>query len=60
MNLIPDEDGTLFHDPECTGCDHDCPHRNCPPAWRGAGQWCQTCDDHYEATPEEGDEEEAA
>ena len=34
------------HDPFCTGCEHDCPWRENP---MGA-PYCQTCDDHYEAS----------
>jgi hypothetical protein len=39
---------THTHDPECTGCDHDCPWRRTNPAPLGA-PFCSVCDDHAEA-----------
>lgn len=33
------------HDPECTGCEHNCP-------WKGnplGAPFCDVCDDHMEA-----------
>jgi hypothetical protein len=38
-------DAELPHDPECTGCEHDCP-------WQGnpmGAPFCSICDDHMEA-----------
>lgn len=46
MRIIESEYGEgMIHDPECIGCEHDCPWRRHP---LGA-PFCQTCDDHYEA-----------
>lgn len=45
--------GICCHDPECTGCEHDCP-------WRGnpmGAPFCSFCDDHSEhAHALEGDD----
>lgn len=44
---VPDEE---MHDPECTGCEHDCPWRR---SYRRGGTlgapFCGVCDDHGEA-----------
>lgn len=40
------------HDPECTGCEHDCPWKNNP---LGA-PFCSICDDHWEAGDDPDDE----
>lgn len=40
---------THTHDPECTGCEHDCP-------WKGrpmGAPYCQVCDDHNENSGDE-------
>lgn len=33
------------HDPECTGCEHDCPWRR----HHFGSPFCSVCDDHAEA-----------
>jgi len=43
-----DDEDEDEHDPECEGCEHDCP-------WQGnplGAPYCQICDDHSEARAE--------
>jgi hypothetical protein len=41
------------HDPECTECEHDCPHRR---HQIFGAPWCSICDDHWEAGDDDDEE----
>jgi hypothetical protein len=44
----------MTHDPECIGCDHDCPWTRIPGPI--GAPFCDICDDHMEATAARHDE----